>query len=133
MFKKFWAWLGKHIKFEKGFIHPELNNNSLNAIEIERKKLSDAIDNKIAKNNALKTIAIDLHTKVLNEYLYTFFKRQYANIEEQKVAFTTANKKWQKYVREVNSTNKLINLNKKSFEEHVKKVLELAVKKQENG
>lgn len=126
MFKKILlkikAFLKKHISFSKDFIHPVINEN-----------LSDAIDDKLTKRKVSQKITIDIHTQVLNSYLHTYFtKISTTDAGGAVLAYETANRSWQKYVRQINSNNKLINLNKKAFEQQVKKVLEKMKSEREN-
>ncbi len=120
-FFKIIKWIGKYISFSTKFISPEVNQ-----------KLSNAIDDKIAQRRVLQNVAIDLHTKVLNEYLLTFLTKQYADSSERRIAFDFANKKWEKYCRSVNATNKLINLKKDSFKKRVKEIVEFTNKQKIN-
>ena len=126
MFKKILlkikAFLKKHISFSKDFIHPVINEN-----------LSDAIDDKLTKRKVAQGIAIDIHTQTLNNYLHTYFSKLQGLTPQQAIlAYDIANRNWRKYVRNINSTNKLINLNKDAFEIQVKKVLEKMKVEREN-
>lgn len=112
-------WFAKIISFFRKNKLPEIN-----------KPLSTAIDDKLAKRKLAQDITKDIHTKVLNTYLVTYFKKEYKSVGEMQFAFGIANKKWQQYVREINSTNKLINLNKRAFQIKVKEIIE---KSKQNG
>ena len=105
--------------FSKQFIHPEVN-----------KRLSNAIDDKIARRNEDTEKEINKNTEVLNSYLRTYFDKKYSSQSKMQVSFQTCNKQWLKHCREINSTNKLINVDKKAFEKQVKLVIN---KLKENG
>ena len=98
--------------FSKNFIVPIVNE-----------RLATAIDDKIKARHKKQEALIDKHQAVLNGYLITYFKHKYANNEEMAIAYIEVNKLWVKYCRDINSTEKLINLNKNAFKTEVDKVL----------
>lgn len=109
-----WKRISKYFKgwFSGGFVHPVLNE-----------KLNTAIDDKI---NAVKNKQSELsqkHTDLLNSYLRTYFSKEYSSTEEMAIAFDVSNKAWKKHCRTINSTEKLINLNKDAFANQVMAVV----------
>ena len=102
---KFFKWLTS-----KARPHPIVNQ-----------KLDTAIDDKIKKRRIEQEKLIAEHNAILTSYAKTFFSKQYANNQEMAFAFVVADKQWRKHVREVNSTNKLINLGKEDFKKLVMK------------
>lgn len=99
------------------FISPEVNQ-----------KLSDAIDDKIAREKVKQSVEVNVHTKVLNSFLHTYFTKSYSSNEEMNIAYEAANKKWKEYVRGVNSTSRTLNLDKHAFEKHYQLVLKQIIK-----
>ena len=98
--------------FSKHFISLEVN-----------KELATALDDKLLRHKIKQEIAIEQHNKVLNSYLYTFLKKKYSNPAEMQLAFDITNKEWKKYTSKINSSNKLINLNKEAFKIRATEVL----------
>ena len=114
MIKRFFAWL-----FKRRFVHPIVDES-----------IDTAIIDHINKGRKKQIAEVEKYQKELNNYLHTYFSHQYSCTEDMVTAFSVTNKKWQSLVREVNSTNKLINLDKKAFEKKVKSVLDEVAKKQ---
>ena len=107
MFKRFSKWLKS--LFSPKFIVPEVN-----------KKLSMAIDDKIAKTKVKMEEERAKHDHILKEYLRTYFDREYSCEEDQEYSYLICNRGWKLHVKQVNSTNKLINLDKRAFERESK-------------
>lgn len=95
--------------FSAKFIHP-----------IVDEELDHAIHDKLRKRRQDQISETEKYNDILNTFLKTYFSKHYNNPQEMGIAFGIANKKWQKLCRDVNSTNKLINLKKESFTERVK-------------
>ncbi|MES2592397.1 MAG: hypothetical protein V4608_10960 [Bacteroidota bacterium] len=94
--------------FSARFTHPVVNE-----------KLSTAIDDKLKKRVKEQGVEIDKNTLLLNSYLRTYFSKQYETPELMRHAFDVTNKEWQKHCRNINSTSKLINLDKEAFKKRV--------------
>lgn len=110
MWKKFRSFLRR--LFSKGFIHPALNE-----------KLNTVIEDKINRVQKDQQVLIDKYSEFLNSYLRTYFSKQYDSQTQMAVAFNATNKEWQKLCRQVNSTEKLINIDKEAFKRQVKLVV----------
>lgn len=111
MLLKIKQWIKSLFSFR--FVHPLIND-----------KLSTAIDDKLSKRVRAQNDAVDHYNRILNMHLRTYFSKQYESPELMQAAFNFTNKEWHKLARDVNSTNKLINLDKEAF----KKRVELTVK-----
>lgn len=88
-------------------------------------KLSTAVDDKIARLKADALKEADVHKKILRDYVRTYFDKQYESSHDMEVAYHTINKEWKKHVRYINSTNKLINLSKLSFEKECERFIKI--------
>lgn len=86
-------------------------------------KLDTALDDKLRKRREEQQVLIQEHNEVLNSFLRTYFSKQYISNKEMAFAFSVSDRQWKRYVREVNSTTKLINLNKNDFKHRVMKTL----------
>ena len=111
MWKKFVKWF-KGL-FSSNFIVPTVNE-----------KLATAVDDKIKANGKQVQKEMDKYTKIMADYLKTFFSRKYLSDMDSQLAFDTINREWKQLCRAVNSTNKNLSLNKNEFERQVRIVLE---------
>lgn len=102
MIRKFIKWFLS--LFSAKFVSPEVNQ-----------KLASAVNDKLKKRQIEFEEAKQIHDKVLKDYIRTYFDREYESNQDMSLAFETINRKWKKYVKEVNSGNKIISLNKNSF------------------
>jgi hypothetical protein len=94
------------------FVHPVLD-----------RELSSTIDSKIKRVQNKQQELADKYNQILNNYLKTYFSKKYSSQSEMAVAYSAADKEWKKLCREVNSTEKLININKDAFSRQVKLVI----------
>lgn len=109
LFKRFRKWLKKYIHFSKNFIHPEIDN-----------KLNTVVEDKIKSWRSEYEKKKEEHDQKLKSFLRTYFDREYASELDMQVAFDTINNQWKDYVREVNSTSKVITLSRTAFTDEVK-------------
>lgn len=98
--------------FSKRFVHPIINE-----------RLATAVDDKINRENKERQARIEKHNEVLNQHVRTYFSRRYDNNDEMQIAFDTINRDWKKHCRLMNSTDRLLNLRSRAFEERVKTVI----------
>ena len=98
--------------FSYKFIHPIVNE-----------RLSNAIDDKRNSRIKLQNEEIKKYNDILNGYLKTYFSKTYNSADDMSFTYKLINKEWKQLCVKVNSTNKLINLNKTSFEKQVKSVI----------
>lgn len=94
------------------FVHPTFDS-----------ELSTVIDSKIKRVQSKQEDLAEKYNKILNNYLKTYFTKKYNSQTEMAIAYQAANKEWKKLCREVNSTEKLINIDKGAFERQVKLVV----------
>lgn len=117
MIKKIKSLLKNLFSFK--FKHPAVNET-----------LNTAIDDKIKRRIKEQEGETRIHTDALNVILRTYFAKKYESPEMMKVAFDTCNKEWRTYVRAINSTSTLMNINEDAFHAQVKTVIK---KIKENG
>lgn len=110
MIKKIIKWFKS--LFSAKFVSPEIN-----------KKLATAVDDKLNRRMQEFEILKQKHDKVLMDYVRTYFDKQYESKQDMALAYETINRNWKKYVREINSVNKIISLNKQSFERECQKFI----------
>lgn len=115
MFKK----IAKFVRglFSRNFIVPAVNE-----------KLATAVDDKIKAHSKKTEIEQAKYTKIMADHLATFFARKYTCDIDSQLAFDIINREWKQLVRQVNSTNRHLNLKKDEFERQVKIVLEKRIK-----
>ncbi len=75
---------------------------------------------------------MDKYNAIMNDYIHTFLSKQYSSIIEQQMAFDLINKDWKNLVRQVNSTEKLINLSKTAFEKQIARRYRIEAERQRN-
>jgi len=92
-----------------------------------------AIDQKIKDNTKKQDELIKIHTEHLNSLLATLFSRTYESSMDMRIAYELLNKEWKKYCKEVNSTERLINLKHGAFTERFKQVIETTKQNKNNG
>lgn len=113
---KLWKSFKKLFSFK--FVHPLVNE-----------RVDHAITDKIKAHAKKQDKEASKYQDELNSIVRTYFSRPYETRLEMEVAFQECNRTWKKLCKEVNSTNKLINLNKSAFENQVK----LVIKETQNG
>jgi len=109
MLKRWIQFIKKYLSFSKEFVHPVINE-----------QLDRAIEDKLRKRRVSQIEETEKYTEILNSYLKTYFSKTYNNTDEMAVAYGLINKQWEELCRNVNGTNKLINIKKGAFKERVK-------------
>lgn len=110
MWKKFKAFVKR--TFSKRFIHPVFNE-----------QINTVVDDKLKAEHLKREEISQKYTDILNGYVRTYFLKKYETMSDMEIAFKAINKEWKKICREVNSTEKLLNLNKDAFQRQVKLVV----------
>lgn len=95
------------------FVHPVVNDG-----------FRDAIDHKIQSNKKQQDDLIKIHNEYLNSLLQTLFSRNYNSSMDMRIAYELLNKEWKKYCKEINSTERLINLKHGAFTEGFKQIIQ---------
>lgn len=107
---KFWKWFKSLFSWK--FVHPAVNE-----------ELAHAINDKLDKRRKEQEEQQEKYNDILNGYLRTYFSTAYVDNKEMSIAFDLTNKKWKELCKQVNKSNKLINIKKEAFTERVKLTL----------
>jgi len=107
--------------FSTKFVHPVINE-----------RLAEAIDDKLNATRKEQEALKEKYNVIMRDNIHTFLSKQYSSAIEQQMAFDVINKDWKKLVREVNSTEKLINLNKRGFEQQIARRYKMEAERQHN-
>lgn len=107
--KKIIDFFKKNVSFNWRFVHPVIDT-----------ELDHAIDDKLKARRMKQAEEIEKHNDILNGYLRTYFSKRYADNQEMAIAFDLTNKKWKSYCKNINKSNKLVNLRNTMFEERVR-------------
>jgi hypothetical protein len=110
MFTKFREFLRR--LFQKSIAHPVIDT-----------RVNTVIEDKIKRTQLAQMDLSDKYNSILNNYLKTYFSKKYTSQTEMAVAFKAVDKEWKKLCREVNGTEKLINIDKNAFSRQVKLVV----------
>lgn len=108
--KKLWIWFKS--LFSLHFVHPSANE-----------ELAHAINDKLDKRRREQEEQSEKYNDILNGYLRTYFSTTYKDNNEMSIAFDLTNKKWKELCKQVNKSNKLINIKKDAFADRVKLTL----------
>ena len=103
MMKRFKKWLKS--LFSAKFIVPQVNQ-----------KLATAIDDKNRARGKEFEKLKEEHNLILRGYVRTYLDKTYTCEADQSFAFDYLNRKWKEHARKINSSSKIITLNKKGFE-----------------
>ncbi len=121
MLKKFLKFLKKF--FSAKFIHP-----------IVDEKTNTAVDDKINAWRKQYDKLTQENEVVLRNLIRTYFDKAYESDAEMEVAYGVCNKTWCRHVRLINSTSKIISLDKMSFENGAKEFIKrIKAKEVTNG
>ncbi len=86
-------------------------------------KLKTAVDDAILAESKKREELRKHHYKILMSYLKTYFDHEYACSQDMQIAYEKINKQWMKHCRDVNSTDRLIKLNKDNFKKECEKFI----------
>ena len=107
--KKYIKWFfGKKEKFISPAIADEIN-----------KEVTDKL---VAKQEKIKREVLP-HEKFLNDLIFAHLGKPHNTHIEMQTSFDICDKKWRKYVRDINSTSKDISLNKTAFKDNIVRIL----------
>lgn len=96
-------------------------------------ELDKAIENKIAARDKIVVQTAAFYEAELQSYLKTYFGKQYTSEAEMSIAYSACDRKWRNLVRQVNSSNKFINLNKDAFKNQCITIVNNLTKAKQNG
>ncbi len=117
--KKLWIWFKSLFSFK--FVHPVIDE-----------PLQTAITDKLDARRKEQEAQTDKYNEILSSYLRTYFSTPYANNEEMSIAFDLTNQKWKQLCKDVNRTNRLINIKKEAFQNRVKMTIEQLKQNKQN-